>query len=315
MVKIKNNRFGKANSNLYDKDTMYVGNISFPQSFELFESADHETAAEILTCFIITGVAVIILCQISVSSRPETVEFIDSLDSVKHVKSKIINAHYGMTTSACIAITSVFPYAMDDLCMDGDTANKASTIAKELVATSKANVKRIKPDKNNWLPSARGELGAIKGQMLSCPSTNLRIINIDGTEVLSYDLETAINKLGFHQSTLEKHKISVDKIRDILKKIFLTDNGGIPIDKVVYEEPSFVRSRVQTDILGDLVVRTGELKTKLVKGQEPSTTLSKASLAKYLSKDQLFAYQIAIRTGDTQMARKLTNIAVAKSKE
>lgn len=297
-------------------NNIYVCNLSASQAFELFDSADTELAKPIFESFIITFIGVFMIAQINVSSRPQNSEWVDSLKSVKDIKQRIINGSPGMIVSACYGMSIAYPYAMEDLESEGATQyNILITIVDEMINSHSTNIKRLRPSKQDWLPFARGEMGAVKGQLLSCPSTNLAIMNIEGSDVIGYTISDAMGKIGFERSLFNKYDIDVEYIREKLRRIFLTDKGGIPIENLVYEEPNYVNSRIQNEILGDCIIRNETIKSKLEKGVEPVTAINKTALVKFLTKNELFAYNIAIRTGDAQMARKLTNIAIVRSKD
>lgn len=304
----------KSKVTIYKNSTIYAGNLSAPQAFELFDSADREYAKDIFESFIISFLGVLMMVQIAISSKPESAQWIDQLQSYKDLKQKIINGKHGLTVSACFGLSLAFPYAMDDLPQE-NLNNNLAILVDELVQSHTTNVKRIKPSKQEWLPYARGEMGAVKGQLLSCPSSNIKIMNINGSEVISYGLEEALKVIGFDNSTLAKYELDTTSIRNLVRGIFLTDKGGIPIEKLVYNEPTFVKSKIQDEILGDCLLRTEVIKYRLEKGVEPSPVINKAVLEKHLTKNELFAYNIAVRTGDVLLAKKLTNTAIVRSRE
>lgn len=297
-------------------DSLHLGSLSFAQAIEIYLTDNKELTKPILESFVIVGIAIYILVQLSASSKPETAEWIEKLSSYKDIKQRIINGEHGMNVAACFGMALAFPYLMEDLQNTDTPVNEnCCHLVRELVESHSSNVKRIKPSAKSAIPYARGEAGAFRGQMLSCPSTNIQILNIDGTQVLNYNLSDAIKKIGIDEKILKEYDINQEDIKEKIRNIFLVDNGGLPITILTYNEPDFVKSEIQNEVLGESLVRNNTVNTKLEKGSEPSSSITKNFITKHLSKNELFAYNIAIRTGDIQMAKKLTNLAVARSKD
>jgi len=304
----------KARVSMYAPNNIYVCNVSLSQAFELFDNIDSLESKYILTSLVIIGVAIHMMAQISISSRPEKAEWTDQLQSYKDIKIKVINGKHGRIVVSCIGFSIAFPYAMEEFEKDETNMQiNMITFVKEAAETSDSNIKRVKASKDNWPTFMRGEMGAAKGQLLSCPSTNIIKLGIDGAEVSSYGVEEAIEKTGFDKKLLEDYGITTEYIIARIRDIFLTDNGGLPIEKLVYNEPRFVRSKIQNEILGDNLIRTDEVSAKLEKGMEPISAINIATVKKYLSKTELFAYNIAVRTGDSKIIKRLTDIVLERA--
>ena len=300
---------------LYKPNNLYLVNVSFSDAFELFDSCSKEIAKPIFEKFVITGLCIMSMVQISISARPEGPEFVDKLGSYKDLKG-IINSNNGRTVAACYGIAIAFPHAMDDFSKDLENMpDKLGTLANNMADALDVNSKRIKATSKDWYPYSKGEMGAAKGQMLSCPNTNINKLGIDGTEVIAYGVEKAIEKMGFDKSLFEKYDLTIDEIKFKFRKMMLTDGGGLPVDKVIYNEPTFISSKILDEIVGDKLIRNQEVKSKLEKGEIPESSVSKGFLAKYLSKLELYAYNIAIRSGDIKILKNLTDKAIARSKD
>lgn len=311
--KIKKGR-NKAKTSQYNKDNIYLCNISFSQTFQLANKCNFEQAKKFITSLVMSGVSLVIMAQLSISSRPQKSEWVDQLDSMKDIKRKIINSEYGLFASACFAVTMAFGYVMEEIRAREDPYGALASVVIHLVESYDSNVRRIKPSKENWLLHARGEMGAVKGQMLSCPSTNITKLNIDGAEAISYGFEDAIRVMGLSKELLDKYELSIEGLKLKYRNIMLTDNGGLPIDKLVYNEPKFVSSKIHNEILGDALIRVETVKASLEKGVEPFSAINTTIISKYLDEMEYFAYNAAIRTGDVKMARHLTNIVLERSK-
>lgn len=315
MSSLKKSR-NKSRVNLYRAGNLYLCNISAPQAFELFDSVEEKMARSIFLKFVLTFVSLFIMVQINLSAKPEKPDWVDQLMSYKDIKKKAINSNIGMTVAACFGMSLAFPYAMNDLSSD-DVAifDNLVSIVQQLVESHDTNTKRIKPSSREWLPYARGEMGAARGQMLSCPSTNIIKLNISGSEVLGYGIEEALSNIGFDSYTYQRYDVTVDSVKQALRDVFLTDKGGIPIDNLVYNESKVIHSKIQDEILGDRLIRTENIKSSLEKGVKPSSAINMRVLKEYLTKNELYAYNIAIRTGDVKIVRNLTNEAVKRSRQ
>lgn len=306
----------KKKQKFYTKGNFYVGNITLAQAFEPFDNADLDKAAVIIGEMVSGCMACIMMAQISISAKPEEAEWVEKLDSVKDIKSKILNGKTGLLFGAAAGLTLAFPYALEELSQDeSQIGNNLYSYACEMMESHTTNVKRIRPNKENWGLYARGEMGAIKGQLISCPTTSLRTLNIDGSQVNSYGVTEAIRSLGFDLSTLDKYGITTQSVIEKVRGILLIDNNGMPIKSLIYEEPDFITSKVQNEIVGYCLVRNASLKNVLEKGVEPALAITKANLKKFLTDHEFFAYNIAIRTGDAQMAKRLSDKAIGRSKD
>jgi hypothetical protein len=308
--------YGRSSNKSYKDGNIYLCNISLPVAFEIFNSASFEEAKKLLTNFVTCGIGMMMMTQIGISSKPQNAEWVDQLRSIKDIKQNIINSKVGLTVSACIGLTAAYPSAIFDLDIkEEEIGEYFCSLAHEMVESNTGNTKRIKPSKTEWLAYARGEMGAAKGQMLSCPTTNIERLNINNSQIISYSVQDALNNLGFAKETYFKYGINADNIITYIRPMFLKDKGGLPIEKLVYNEPNFVKSKIQNEIFGDCLVRIESVKDSLEKGVIPDRPMSKEFLAKNLSKMQLFAYNVAVRTGDTPMIKKLTSLAMQNSKQ
>lgn len=307
----------KRKEKFYEKGNMYICNIKLSQAVELVCSAEDEKKVyEVVLDMVIAGLGCLVIAQISDSAQPEKSEWVEKLSSVKHIKTKIINGKPGLALSAVIGMTIAFPSALKDLSEQGDdnVGNNFLGQVELFTTTYTTNEKRIVGNSKNWNAFARGEMGAAKGQLLSCPTSNLKILGIDGSEIKSYGVSEAIEKLGLDSKVLSDLKITPQIVKDEFRKIFLIDNTGKLMSSLIYDEPAHIKSKIQNEILGDSLIRTAEIKSELVKGAEPTFMITKAALNEFLTKNELFAYNIAIRTGDSIMAKKLTDIAIVRSK-
>jgi len=307
--------FGKYTIKSYPPGNLMTMSISFPQAFELFNSSPYNEAKEIFSSFITVAVLLFIMAQINISSAPNKAEWVDKLPSYMQYK-KFINGKHGLIVSACFGLTIAFGYAMEDLEAHGEEKFEyLSSLALNLAESNTGNSKRLSPNKGNWLPYARGEMVAAKGQFLSCPNTSLTRLNINGSEVVNYGIIECLNNIGFDKETYDKYDINSENIKQIVRNLFLTTNSGIPMNNISYDEPNTVYSKIENEIFGSDICRIPKMNFQLEKGMEPSNVLSRYSLKKYLTPQELFAYDIAVRTGDTYLPKKFSILAQTRSKE
>lgn len=309
-------RKGAFKSVIYNCNTIYINNLSVPQVFEPFDLASWSNGKRIFNDIIIGLLGVFIMVQISFSARPKSAEWIDQLPSYKDIKYKIINSRPGMILSACVGLASAYPYAREYLEIESDEMyNNLFIIANEMVESYISNTKRIKPTKENWLSFARGEMGAVKGQLLSCPSTNIKKLNINASDVTNFGIDEALYNIGFTEKMYWKYEVNIESIKNDIKKIFLVDKCGIPLKDLIYYEPIHIESKIQSEILGCNIVRKANIDIREGKLIEPDKPINRNYLLKNLNKSEKIAYNICIRTGDTQMIKNLIKKAIARMKK
>jgi hypothetical protein len=310
-------KFTKSNSfsrKIIKRNIMYLNNISLPDIFDIADAPDTERGSQVLANIVIAGVSMQIMAQLALSAQPENAEYVDKLPSYKDIKKKFITSQYGRTLASATGFATAFPYLMQDPVMQGDdTAVKIVQLIMDSVDCPSPNVKRIKPTISEWENYAKGEAGSAFGQMISCPSTNLKTINIDGSLIKNSSLEDAVKSLGISSQILEKHNISTLSIIREMRSIFLLSSAGIPISKLEYNEPKTINSRIQSQILGDELIRTGTINLALSKSFKPDRSITQTLVERYLSKYELMAYNFAIKSGDKNILKKYTELVVNRS--
>lgn len=312
-LKKTNKLFGS--NMIKSKNNLYVNNIQLKDVSNLFESGNSEHTPHIILNMVVAGVSTFIMSQLTISARPEGPEYTDQLQSYKDIKRRVIISTPGRTLAAVIGLASAFPYMLGDIKMKGeDIAIGLGLITVEMVESQAPNTKRIKPSTADWQSYAKGEMGAATGQLLSCPSTNLKTLNIDGQNVQNYNLEDAIDAIGIEKETLQKYNITPERVTNEFKSIFLVDNSGMPIYKIEYDEPQTIYSKIQADIFGDTLIRSGKMNSSLIKGLEPESPITKTQIEKHLDKYELIAYNFAIKSGDKNILRKYTDIVKERAR-
>lgn len=292
---------------------IYILNISANDIFEILDN-DSLEAKTILRNIMITCVCMMIMAQTTISAKPEGAEYVDKLPSIKHIKKKFITSEVGRTFAASAGIAAAYPYLLQDPSMENESEEKIIQIIVDMVDSPSPNVKRIKPSIDEWQRYSKGEAGAALGQIISCPSTNFKTINID-PRVNDFGIVEAVDSIGISKKTLEKYNITPEIIAKSIKDIYLIDEYGLPTSTVEYEEPNIIRSKIQQEILGDSIIRNGKIGTNLVKSMEPNAAITKTVVEKYLKPKELIAYKFAINTGDKNILRKYTDLVKKRAKE
>lgn len=312
---IKRNNKLSYNKVLFKKNNMYINNISIAQMLEIIDTPENEDALTIVNNIIMSCLAMMIMSQIAISALPEDAEYVDQLPSYKDIKKKFISSRVGRSLAACAAIATAYPYLMQDKMMQDDSVNKVIHIITDLVESSSPNIKRIKPNVADWQAFAKGEIGACMGQMLSCPATNIKVLNLNGKDLKEYGLAEALLAIGIPNKTLDSFGINPITLSHDMKGVFLINNAGIPIESISYDEPSKIYSKIQNELLGSSLIRNGIVNTNLVKGLESESSITKAQVEQFLSKYELIAYNFAIRSGDKNILKKYTELVKQRSTE
>lgn len=292
---------------------LYVINLSFNDIYSILDSPSQDSGL-ILKNIIVSGIALMIMAQITISARPEGAEYVDKLPSYKDIKRKFISSSIGRTLAASAGFAASFPYLMQDPQMQGhDGIEKIILLITNMVDMPSPNTKRINPSIADWQLYAKGESGAAMGQMLSCPATNLKTINIEPT-VANYGFIEAFEWIGINEEYLNKFNITPESIAKIIKDTYLVEPTGMPLTNLVYEEPKNISSKIQKEIMGNSLTRSGVVNSVLSKGLEPDASITRSLVEKFLSPRELIAYKFAINTGDKNILKKYTDIVKSRSK-
>lgn len=291
------------------KGMLYLGNFSFPEIFDIINNRDNPFAPSMLLNFLVTGVSLLIMAQIRISVKEETTEYVDKLPSYRDIKRKIIAGYPGRLVAAAAGIASAMPYLMQDPTMVSQNIPIViSQIIYDMANSNSPNTRRIKPSIVNWQEFSKGEMGSFLGQLISCPATNLKLLNIDGAKVKNYTLNEAIDNIGFTSEFLTSYDITLTLVQEEIRKYFTINSSGILVSVLEYEEPKEIFSNIQTEILSDTLVRIGNVNTKLEKSLELNSPISKIQIEKYLSKYELIAYNFALKSGDKNILKKYIHI-------
>lgn len=298
----------------YKKNNIYVGNLGFGEITEVVITPDNPKAEQAILYLSVVGIVLNMMAQIRISARNESAEYTDQLPSYKDIKRKIIAAAPGKYVAGLVGVLSSLPYLMQDSSISQDNmALLICQLCEDMSMSNSPNTKRVRPNISNWQEYAKGEAGSALGQLLSCPATNLKLLNIDGSKVSNYGINEALMNLGIPQELLNKYDITTEVIKDVIRSLLAMDSSGIPISAITYEEPNEINSKIQDEILSDIMSRTGVVNTRLEKGMEPESSISKIQIDKYLTKYELIAYNFAIRSGDKNILKKYTDLVKQRS--
>lgn len=291
------------------KECLYILNLEVTKVFEIFDNLDFEISRVILLNIIITTIAIFTMVQIAISAKPERIEYLDKLPSYLDIKKKFISNSMGKTFAACVGFARSFPYLIyEKKFYNEDVSLNSIKIISDMLNSIGSNRKRSKPSVPEWQLYAVGEMSAAVGQMLSCPSTNLKILNIIESEVVSYDLRQCIRKLGLNKILYLKYNITLKIIKDSIQKVYMVDNKNIYIKKLIYTESNLITSKIQNEILGNSLIRNNFFNIKKFEYLDLVSIIGVIQKRNYLTKYELMAYEFAIKVGDKNILRKYTDL-------
>jgi len=293
-------------------NNVYVNNISLQNTISIIDGNDR-SSTQIVKNIVITGIIMLTMAQITISARPENAEYVDKLASYKDIKKKFVTSQVGRTLAAATGIAASYPYLMQDPQMKENDAEKIRQIICDMVDMPSPNIRRIKPSIAEWQQYAKGEAGSAMGQIISCPSTNLKTINVD-PNVTTYGIREAISALGISNELLSKHNITPATVVLEMRSIYLVDKAGLPIERLEYDEPTSIFSKIQKEVLNENLIRTGTINSNLVTGLEPEAAITRAQIEKHLNPRELIAYNFAINTGDKNILKKYTETVKKRAK-
>lgn len=291
------------------KQSLYVLKLELSKVFELFDVIELELSRNILMNIIIAGISIFVMAQISLSARPASVEYIDKLPSYVDLKRKFISSNIGRTFAACIGFARAFPYLIHEKRFkNGNITLNSIEIITDMINSIGSNINRCKASVFVWQVYALGEMNASLGQMLSCPSTNLKILNINESELVSYDLRQCIKNLGINKNLYLKFNINLGTIKLSIQKIYMLDSKNIPIKKLIYAEPININSKIQNEILGNSLIRNNLFNIEGLNYMDLVSVMYLIQRENYLSKHELIGYEFAINSGDKNVLRKYTHL-------
>lgn len=100
-----------------------------------------------------------------------------------------------------------------------------------------------------------------------------------------------------------------------IREIYLSENSGLPLNSIIYNEPKTIYSKIQNDILGNDIIRTGYSNSNPIGNSESNIVVTKSLAEKYLSSRELIAYKFAVNTGDKNILKKYIDLVKLRSKK
>nr|YP_010700356.1 putative group II intron reverse transcriptase/maturase mat6 [Flexiglena variabilis]WCH63522.1 putative group II intron reverse transcriptase/maturase mat6 [Flexiglena variabilis] len=287
------------------KNNIYLNGLNFQEVFDIVDNPKSQYSELILKNIIITGISIVSMAQISLSALPQKSDFVDKLPSYKDMRKKFISSNIGRTVAACIGIARAYPWLIQDPIMQGeDSSFKISQIIFDLVHNPIPNLRRIKPSIVEWQLYARCEAISSFGQILSCPSTNLKIMNMDGSQVKDYGLYEAFKIIGIKEEIFNKYSLNFSDIVNEIRSIFLINDNGLSINLLRYCESNTIYSKVQDEVLGKNILREQTLIKDLHFPLNSYRFIPKIQLEKVLSKYELIVYNFALKNRDKNILKK-----------
>jgi hypothetical protein len=128
---------------------------------------------EIIINCIVAIAGIVIMIQIRALRPNSTSQMVDTSDSYRLYKARIIKAEPGQILKTCLAAAPVFTFL-------GDTPDAVEESLADIVKLSGGNAKTLSgiPTKSNYTLWIHGAMSQIGGFLNSCPATNPSIFGI-----------------------------------------------------------------------------------------------------------------------------------------
>jgi hypothetical protein len=239
---------------------------------------------------IVAAIGVVIMVQIRALRSNATAQMIDTSDSYRLYKSRIIKAEPGQILKTCLAAAAAFPFL-------GETPEDVEQTLAEIVKLSAGNAKVLSgnPTKSNHILWIHGAMSQIGGFLNSCPATNPSIFGISNP--LSLDVRKIIELIDV------PNKPSYEFVISAVREAIITN----PIDGQVSESLIFkegtsglkVATPLEEEVLGpNFIIRedVGQLRVG-VSGSIPNGAPTIDDIKKHLSAFEFIRYQQATIIG------------------
>lgn len=297
-------------TNFQNKDNRFtLAGQNYSGISDLVKILDDEAlGTQVINSAQILCLTIIILAQLRLSITNESNQFADGLPSFKLYKKRIIGGFPGRVWCTCIAILECTQYIKEDEIKD----LLIGFLNKEIIPCTKCG----KPNRDNYIHYIEYRRTQILGLLQSCPASNIKTFGLD-SNCKTWDLNTALKFIDT-ELNIKDIDSSID-LSSEFKNLFLANKGGIPNDKITLEEANIIKSKVESSLLGEKIVRTEEVINK--KDGQASTLsiqLSDEQIKENLSAFEFLQYKSAKRdltnTYSKTVLRKLTKIVEDKIK-
>ena len=236
------------------------------------------------------------LVQLRYSST-ESPQFFDGLASTKYYKKKIITARPGM-----VWCTMIPAYETFDLL-------GLSLLETFIADPILPNRKISKLTKDNCTEFFKSRRSSLLGSLNSCPSTNSTFFNLD-SNCVNWNTSEALKFI--HPNGLPA-EITKEMITDEMAKLILTTGNDLTLEKVTFDEPNNIISKIESEILRDKIVRNNKVETSLKQsGNLPDNRLTEEILKQVFNSSELRRYRVALRFGDKNILKELNELAKTK---
>lgn len=266
---------------------------------------EDEHASDIILNTLVAIYAIFIMAQLRISTT-ESNAFVDQLPSYKEYKRKVINGLPGRTLAALSAVFSSLSFIIADTGPKAKveiTSEDLTLMVSNYSHTPIPNSKRItSPNIGNWSQFLMGELSSTLGTILSCPSSNIKIFNLDADKVKQVSKPSEIlSLLGVSTDFLEKYGIteadSKSVIFEKLKIIMHQTSGGIPVGTLEFTEAGTVTSTLESFV--EIVRHSSE---SPVPGQASSIN---EGIISRLAPWEKSGYEAALKAGNKNLIKRL----------
>jgi hypothetical protein len=249
-----------------------------------------ECYSEILTCSIVAVITIVNMVQIRAMRPMSSAQEVDTSDSYKLYKSRVIRNDPGVILKSCLAAAAVFPYL-------GETPEAVQEQLDSIISSKGANGKIVNspPTKSNYALWTYGTIAQIGGIMNSCPATNPSVLGIN--QPLLLDVKEILKMFDL------PGKPTYEEIIARTRNFFITNPvDGQVSDSFVFKEVfdgSKSITPLEEEILGEsFIVREDASRLRIgASGSIPKNSPTPEDIVKYLSTFERTRYEQAGKMG------------------
>jgi hypothetical protein len=258
------------------------------------EIQDDEIKLGFLDMIAVAVCAMVIITQIRISHIKQSTQYVDSLPSIRLYRTRILCGLPGRTMCAFVGLMDCFPFIQGDIHLSLLQYTEFGMSTAKPVA---------RPNQENYPQYVWYRMSQVISYIQAVPTTNINLISLP-SNCDTWGLDEVI-------TYLDPNRIinwDLPKIQQSLTYHILTNKGGFQETKVSLDEPSSTYSKLETQILGGIIDRTGVVSSTLEdSGKLPNSPITKQMLEKHLTSREQLIYESALATGNKELLQKLNN--------
>lgn len=257
---------------------------------------DSGTETELYNHLGVAALTVVMLVQLRYSCL-EAPQYFDGLPSTKYFKKKVLCTTPGVTWCTMIPAYETFDFLNLSLMEIFEVF-----IGEPIIPSKKIQGKITKENSTEYFKSRRSSL---LGKLQSCPATQAAHFGLD-RNCVNWDIDDAI-KFIFPNGL--PHGLTKEDLVKSLNKFILTGSNDTKLEKVVFDEPNNLTSKIETEALEGKVLRNGKVDTTIKSsGTLPNNRPTENMLLETLDSSEFRRYKVALRFGDNKTLRELNNL-------